>query len=55
VDPLVDIRIFEFTDDFPIQMTTSLNLKKSDPLFDPDIWLWQIESLRLPDAFVQRK
>jgi hypothetical protein len=55
VDPLTDMWIFKFTDDFPIQLTTSIDLKKSDPLFDSDFWLWQIESSRLPDAFVHRK
>jgi hypothetical protein len=37
VDSLADMRIFKFTDDFPIQLITSLDLKKSDPLFDSDI------------------
>jgi hypothetical protein len=55
VDPLADMPIFKFTDDFPIQLTTSFDLKKSDPLLDSDIWLWQIESSRLPDVLVHRK
>jgi hypothetical protein len=37
VDLLADMRIFKFTDSFPIQLTTLLDLKKSDPLFDSDI------------------
>jgi hypothetical protein len=37
VDPLANMQIFKFTDDFPIQLTTSLDLKKSNSLSDLDI------------------
>jgi hypothetical protein len=54
VDLLADMRILKVTDDFSIQLTTSLDFKKSDPLFDSDIWLWQIETSRLSDTFIHR-
>jgi hypothetical protein len=38
-----EIRLFEFTDNVPIPLTTSLDLKKSDPLFDSNIWLWGMD------------
>jgi hypothetical protein len=37
VDSLANIRIFKFINDFPIQLITLFDVKKSDSLFDSDI------------------
>jgi hypothetical protein len=42
-EPAGEIRLFELADNVPIPLTTSLDLKKSDPLFDSSIWLWRMD------------
>jgi hypothetical protein len=38
-----EVKVLELAENVPIPLTTSLDLKRSDPLFDSTIWLWRME------------